>query len=47
MKTIQLTTRDFFTFKSLATFIYQYAYNKLTNTIDVTANEIELNDLGY
>jgi hypothetical protein len=47
MKTIQLTTQDFFKFKALAQFIYQYAYNKLTNTIDVTANEIELNELGY
>ena len=47
MKTITLTTRDFFTFKALAHFIYQYAYNGVNDRFEITALETELADLGY
>jgi len=45
MKTIQLTLREFYVFKQLAKFIYEF---KITNSsVNITADETMLAMLGY
>lgn len=45
MKTIQLTLKEFYVFKQLAKFIYEF---KVTNSsVNITADETMLAMLGY
>jgi hypothetical protein len=45
MKTISLTLREFFDFKSIATFIYEFSISGNNIIIEASANNLE--PLGY
>ena len=45
MKKLKLSIEEFFTFKSIATFIYQYSYSKGKILVEADAKQLEA--LGY
>lgn len=45
MKQVTLTIKEYYLFKSLATFFFDLVVNK--NVVIITANEAELSKLGY